>query len=212
MNQRTGWPSRYEEARFLVQLEQEMTMTSPDIPDYSDFKEESPIAGDNLMKSLMALADEQEAAEAEVDRLNALMDEAKANLKRISEHEIPKLLDGMEGKISLPDGRSITLNEKIRTSVSGERKERAFDWIEKQGFGSIIKRRINIDIGKDQEALSDEIKGKLAEIDSAVIYKEERNVPWQTMDAFVKEKLGQGADVPLELFGVYHQRTTKIKR
>ena len=184
-----------------------------EIPDYSDYKETPNEAmGDNMMAALVSLADQQEAAENEVERLQALMDEAKSNVRRLSEHEIPKLLDGLEGTLNLPDGRKITVTEKIRTSVTGERKLRAMNWLEEHGHGGIIKRRMTIDLGKEQEELAKQIKAKLEELDQAVLFKEDHNVAWQTMDAFVKEQLGLGTDLPLEMFGVYHQKLAKIRR
>ena len=52
----------------------------------------------------------------------------------------------------------------------------------------------------------------LEALDEAVLFKEDKNVAWQTLDAFVKEQLNEGVNLPLELFGVYHQKIAKIKR
>ena len=184
-----------------------------EVPDYSKFKDSNEdTIGGNMMASLVALADIQEAAESEVERLKLLLEEATANVRRMSEFEIPKLLDGLEGKINLPDGRTITVQEKIRTSVSGDRKPRAMQWLEDNGHGAIVKRRMTIDLSKDQEELAEKIRDALEALDEAVLFKEDKNVAWQTLDAFVKEQLTDGVDIPLELFGVYHQKIAKIKR
>jgi hypothetical protein len=185
---------------------------SEDIPDYSAFKEQSTIApGGNLMGALVALADEQEAAQAEVERLELLLDEAKKNLQRITEHEIPKLMDGIEGKLNLPDGRTITISEKIRASITSDKKPLAFGWLNENGHGALIKRRFIIEFGRDQEEWAKEFEKQLGQSKTPLNVKKEENVHWQTLDAFVREQLGEGSDLPLDLFGVFRQRFSKIK-
>jgi hypothetical protein len=41
--------------------------------------------------------------------------------------------------------------------------------------------------------------------------KQEQNVHWQTLDAFVRQQLENGDELPLELFGVFRQRFAKVK-
>jgi hypothetical protein len=184
---------------------------SENIPDYSEFKEETSQVGGNLMGALVSLADQQEAAQEEVERLEALLDEAKKNLQRISEHEIPKLMDGIEGKLNLPDGRVITIAEKIRASITSEKKPIAMKWLDDNDHGGLIKRRFIIEFGRDQEKWAKEFEAQLAKSKTPLNVKQERNVHWQTLDAFVREQLENGAELPLDLFGVFRQRFAKIK-
>ena len=186
-------------------------MSEDNIPDYSQFKEETPAPGGNLMAALNGLADQQQAAEEEVARLEALLDEAKKNLQRITEHEIPKLLDGMDGKINLPDGRTITIAEKIRASIGGDKKPIAMKWLDDHGHGNLIKRRFIVEFGRDQEEWAKKFEAQLAESDTPLNVKKERNVHWQTLDAFVREQLEEGGELPLDIFGVYRQRFAKVK-
>ena len=182
-----------------------------DIPDYSAFKNEEHPVGHNLMGALTSLADQHEAAQAEVERLTELLDEAKKNLQRLSEFEIPNLLDGLEGKINLPDGRTITVAEKIRASVTSDNKPRAMKWLDDNGHGGIVKRRFIIEFGRDQEDWAKRFEAQLAASETPLNVKQERNVQWQTLDAFVREQLEHGGDFPKDLFGIYRQRNTKIK-
>lgn len=181
-----------------------------DIPDYSHVKDIASQLGDNLMSALVSMADQQEAAEAEVARLEALLDEAKTNLRRIVEHEIPSLMEGLEGTINLPDGRKVTIAEKIRASVKKEVKPIAMKWLDDNGHGGIVKRQFIIEFGKDQEEWANNFRQTLAESRVPLNVKEERNVQWQTLDAFVREQLSEGVDLP-DMFGVFRQRFAKIK-
>lgn len=178
-------------------------------PDYSAFKGDKIQLGGNLMTQLTALADEQQAAEAEVERLEALLEEAKTNLRRITEHDIPELLDGLDGRMKLPDKREIVVTEKIRANVPKEKKPFAMKWLDDNGHGAIVKRRFIIEFGKDQEALVRQFEEQLAKSPTPLNVKKEHNVHWQTLDAFVREQLEEGG-LPLDLFGVYRQKFTKI--
>lgn len=178
--------------------------------DYGEFKE-APEVGGNLMSALTGLADEQQAAEEEVLRLETLLDEAKKNLKRISEFEIPNLLDGLEGKIALPDGRTVTVAEKIRASLDSDKKPLAMRWLDDNGHGGLIKRKFTIEFNRDQEEWAKKFEEQLAQSETPLNVKKEHMVHWQTLDAFVREQLETGAEIPLDLIGVFRQRNTKIK-
>jgi hypothetical protein len=182
-----------------------------EIHDYSAFKQEPDQVGGNLMSALISLADQQEAAQAEVERLEMLLDEAKKNFQRISEHEIPKLMDGIDGKLNLPDGRVVTISEKIRASITSEKKPVAFKWLDDNDHGGLIKRRFIIEFGRDQEEWAKKFEADLAKSKTPLNVKQEQNVHWQTLDAFVRQQLENGEELPLELFGVFRQRFAEIK-
>jgi hypothetical protein len=184
---------------------------SEDIHDYSAFKQETDQVGGNLMSALISLADQQDAAQAEVERLELLLDEAKKNHDRISQIEIPKLMDGIDGKLNLPDGRVVTISEKIRSSISSDKKSLAFKWLDENDHGGLIKRRFIIEFGRDQEEWAKKFEADLAKSKKPLNVKQEQNVHWQTLDAFVRQQLENGDELPLELFGVFRQRFANIK-
>lgn len=180
--------------------------------DYSDIKDdETPKAGSNLMGALIDLSDQLVASETEVARLEELLTEAKANVRRLCEHEIPKLMDGLDGTFNLPDGRKITITEKVRASIGGDKKPIAMRWLDEHGHGSIIKRKFTIEFGKEQEDWAKEFEKQLKDSPTPLNMKKERTVAWQTLDAFVREQLAEGSDIPLDIFGVYRQRIAKVK-
>jgi len=180
--------------------------------DYSDFtSDEPPAIGDNLMKSIVSLADQADHAEREVARIEKLLDEAKTNVRRLLETEIPGLMDGMEGTLKLPDGREVSVNEHIRASIAGEKKYPAIKWLNENGHGAIIKRKFVIEFSKDQEEEAESFAEELAARDKPLNMKREYSVHPQTLQAFVREQLGEGVALPAETFGIYRQRIAKIK-
>lgn len=177
--------------------------------DYSEYEEDRGL-GDNFTKTLISLADEAERAEEEVERLTNLLDIAKTNYRRVVEQEIPQIVDGLNSTLNLPDGRKITIKEQVRCSIAGERKYPALQWLNSNGHGNLIKRRFIIEFGKDQEQWADEFEQKLTNYERPLNVKREANVHPQTLQAFVRERLREGDNVPIETFGVFRQRTAKI--
>lgn len=175
--------------------------------DYGEFQTSE--LGDNLKTTLQGLADKFEEASTTVEMLEAELAVAKENLRRVGEHEIPSLMDGMRGSLTLPDGREVSVREKTRANISKENKPVAYSWMESRGYGSIIRNRIIVDLPAGQEKLALEIAREL-EL-RRVAAKLEKSIPWQTLDAFVRERLQEGEPIPLDVFGVFRQKFTTVK-
>lgn len=179
--------------------------------DYSKFGDEDEGIGENLMTVLTGLADQQEAAEAEVARLTELLAEASKNVLQFSETDIPNALEGLEGKFKLPDGRTVTIKEDIRVSLSKDNKPKGIIWLNNNGHSAIVKRKFEIDFGKGDDKWADKFERDLAKRKKPLNVKRGMSVHAGTLKAFVKQALEDGVDIPQKLFGVYRQRVAKIK-
>lgn len=185
-------------------------MSMAEVHDYSEYAQAAK-PGDNLMKSLVGLADDLEAAEAEVERLQALMDEATENVRRLKEKDIPNLVDGLDAELTLPDGRVIKVAEHIRASIGGERAGPALAWLAKNGHGSIIKRQFIVEFGKNQEEFAQKFEKELKDRPERLNVKRKNSVHPQTLLSWIKEQLASGKDIPKETFGIFRQRIAEIK-
>lgn len=184
-------------------------MTESEI-DYSEYKDDEAI-GDNLMAVLIGLADQQEAAESEVERLTELLKEAKKNVLLYSETNIPKALDGLEGKFKLTDGREINVKEDIRSHLSKENKPKGIIWLNNNGHSAIVKREFKIEFGKGDDKWADKFERDLAKRKKPLNVKRGMSVHAGTLKSFIRQALEDGEDIPQKLFGVYRQRVAKIK-
>lgn len=186
-------------------------MSTSETYDYSELTKDLAPVGDNMMTMLVALADQQLEIEAEIARLQELLEKANDELKRLSQVEIPRLLDGVEGKFKLPNGKSITVGEEIRVSVTKEKNFLAMKWLEDNNNGSLIKRKFTIEFNKDQEQWAKDFEKSLAETKLPLSVKKDKSVHHATMTAFIKERLANGEPVPLDIITVFRQRFSKIK-
>jgi transposase-like protein len=177
---------------------------------YSSVRDEEPSS--NLMSVLSQLADELIEADQRIQRLEKELSEAKEFRKEIAESRIPDATDGMEGKISLQDGRTLEIKEEIRASIAGERKEPAISWLDENGSGHIVKRKISFELPRgDVDSVRDLIEAVQNSGAQVVSMKNEHSVHHMTLLSWVKERLAEGDDLPREIFGIYRQRTAKVK-
>lgn len=178
---------------------------------YAAFRSEP---GDNFKTVLRALADEYLEAEAEVAQKEQELELAKAKRKDIAEVRIPQVTEGMDGKFDLGDGRELILKEEIRSSIAGDKREPAIAWLDEHDYGHIVKRQVIVEFAKGDtercDAFMKAVKGLEAQLGTLVV-KTNFNVHHATLNSWVKEQLGEGVDLPVDIFGIFRQRTAKVK-
>ena len=112
--------------------------------------------------------------------------------------------------LKLADGSSIEVKTNYRAHIKEDNKERAFNWLRENGLGDIIKNEISVSFGRNED-------NKAA--DYAELAKSQGLNPMQklkvepmTLKALVRERIEAGKELPTELFGVYTENKTTVKR
>lgn len=180
---------------------------------YADFREDD-LPG-NLDTVLVQLTDELQEAQGYVELKEKELEEAKDALKEIAEMRIPAATDGLEGKFTLSDGRTLEVKEDIRSSIAGEKRIPAIRWLDEHDYGHIVKRVISVEFGKDSDEFVAEFKEALDEFrmktKRPLVVKEQYSVHHATLNAWVKEQLCEGVELPRDTFGIFRQRVAKVK-
>lgn len=181
--------------------------------DYSDIKRETAGNKDNILAQLTASAMDQLAAEKQVAACEEALAVAKAELKRISEFTIPELMDAAETQEhTTKDGLRIKITETIRGSIPKENPDAAFKWLGENKHDDLIKREFKIRFGKGDEAWAKKFERDLKARKKPVAVEVSRTVHPSTLASFVKGQLEAGVDFPLDTFGVYRQRVSKVEQ
>lgn len=176
--------------------------------DYSEFRE-GP--GDNLLAQIATTALEQKEAEAEVERCEDALKAAQNRLRLIAEKTLPELMDAArQTQLTTADGIVVKVQEKIRGSLPKGREAPAFAWLEEHGHEDLVKREFKIQFGKDEEAWAKKFEADLRKRKKPVNVSRTDTIHPSTLASFVTEQLEAGVDIPLDAFGVYRQRSTKI--
>ena len=177
--------------------------------DYAAFRDERP--SDNLTAVLRSLADDYLKAEAEVTRIEEELAVAKTALKDIAEVTIPQATDGMDGEFNLGDGRKLIIKEEIRSSIAGEKRIPAIQWLDENDYGHIVKREVIFSFGKGDEERCRNFIDAVKKLSLNLVFKSNDAVHHATLNSWVKERLGEGDTLPNDIFGIFRQRTAKVK-
>lgn len=176
--------------------------------DYSQFQEHAP--AENILQKLAQAAREQRAAEKAVAEKELELENAKKELKRISEVVIPSLMDEahME-EFTTSDGIKIKVDENVRASIPAAKAAEAFAWLRLHKHDGMIKHNFVVPFSKHETERAAAFSKLLADLDQP--FEEKRSVHPSTLSSWVREMLEKGEQIPMETFGVFRQRVSKIE-
>jgi hypothetical protein len=154
------------------------------------------------LNTIASLARKHQEQENKVRDLEDQLKTAKKLLLQISDEEIPNLMSetGLSS-FRLDDGSSVEIKSIYGASIPVANREKAFDWLRRNGNDDIIKNKVIATFGRGQE----EDARSFMQVASAngVSTNQESKIEPQTLKAFVKESVEAGVDFPMELFGAY---------
>ena len=162
------------------------------------------------LTSVASLAKKQKNQEQKVKDLEAELKEAKKELLRISDEEIPNLMSetGLSS-LKLDDGSSLDIKNIYGASILVANREKAYDWLREHGHDDIIKNRVVATFGRGQE---DDAKVFMrVAYDNGVATDQESKIEPQNLKAWVKERMEAGVEFPTELFGAFMGQRAIIK-
>jgi hypothetical protein len=165
-------------------------------------------------ENIQSLADQVEMLEGLHTRIetseNNLKD-LKKEYQRISGEVIPTMMSEMGlAELKLQDGSHLKVSTTYRATITEANKETAFNWLRDNGLGDIIKNEISVSFGRNE----DNKAADYAELAKSSGFQptQKMKVEPMTLKALVRERIEAGKDMPTEIFGVYTENKTTIKR
>ena len=180
------------------------------MPDFEADQQDAMKKTDNIQ----SLADQVERLGAMQQQLEIQEDaikEKKKQIQHISGEVIPTMMSEMGlAELKLHDGSHLKVSTSYRATITEANKEAAFNWLRNNGLGDIIKNEISVSFGRNED-------NKAA--DYAALAQERGYQPTQklkvepmTLKALVRERIEAGKEMPTEIFGVFSENKTTIKR
>ena len=173
-------------------------------------EEWSDTTTDNEYSKISATAQRLLHQDRLVESLEADLKAAKELARTIREQELPEAMQSANlMEIKLTDGSKISIEQFYKGHISEANRDKAHDWLMANGHGGIIKHEITVKFGKDEDEKASNTLERLKQqgLDPAV----KQGVHSQKLNAFVKEQLTGGKDIPADLFGIYVGSRAKIK-
>ena len=168
----------------------------------------------NRTTNIQSLADQVQMLEG-VQRRITTSEENLKDLKkeqdRLSGEVIPTMMSEMGlSELKLQDGSHLKVSTSYKAHITEANKEMAFNWLRNNGLGDIIKNEISVSFGRgeDNKAAHYAELAKGQGLDPTQKLKVEP----MTLKALVRERIEAGKEMPTELFGVFSENKTTIKR
>ena len=149
--------------------------------------------------------------EAEVADLEQKLKAEKKVLLKMTDEDLPTMLAEIGlTSMSLDDGSQISVKPTYGASILVDNKPKAYDWLRDNGYDDIIKNTVACTFGRGEDDKASAFKA-FAEKEG-YFAEQETGIHHSTLRAFVKERVENGDDFPMELFGAYVGQRAIIKR
>jgi len=165
---------------------------------------------DCSIERVMPLAQRALEIKARVEHLETALKEAKAELRRLLDVELPAAMNelGVE-QIKLQDGSVLELRQVIDARIPRAKAAEALAWLREHGYGDLIKHEVVARFAAGEEKGASVVQQAAEQAGADVTVKE--TVHPQTLKAWARERLAEGEEIPDDLFGLYVGETVKIK-
>jgi ABC-type Fe3+-citrate transport system substrate-binding protein len=165
-------------------------------------------------ENIQSLADQVEKLEELHGRLQTqeqIMKDTKKQIERLSGEVIPTMMSEMGlAELKLQDGSHLKVSTSYRATITEANKEAAFNWLRNNGLGDIIKNEISVSFGRNE----DNKAATYAELAKGQGFQptQKMKVEPMTLKALVRERIEAGKEMPTEIFGIFSENKTTIKR
>ncbi len=189
----------------LMSIKQRIVM-----PDFEADQQDAMKKTDNIQ----SLADQVERLEGMQQQLEVqenAVKEKKKQIEHISGEVIPTMMTEMGlSELKLSDGSHLKVATSYKAHISEANKEAAYNWLRNNGLGDIIKNEISVSFGRNE----DNKAANYADLARGQGFQptQKMKVEPMTLKALVRERIEAGKDMPTEIFGVYSENKTTIKR
>ena len=165
-------------------------------------------------ENIQSLADQVERLEgvaSDIETAENNLKELKKKRDHISGDIIPTMMSEMGlAELKLHDGSHLKVSTSYRATITEANKESAFNWLRENGLGDIIKNEILVSFGRNE----DNKAADYAELAKGQGFQptQKMKVEPMTLKALVRERIEAGKEMPTEIFGVFSENKTTIKR
>lgn len=177
--------------------------------DYSEFQ---PTVRADSLATINQLVLQLQEAEVELAKAEESLKRKKARRDYLLEQAIPEAMDNAEQtEITTQSGYKVKVARKISASIPKARQQEAFDWLEANGFGRLIKQTFVVEFGKDDEQWAAKFARDCAQRKRPLHLSRNKGVHAQTLGAFVRGQMAEGIPVPKDILGIFDRRVADVK-
>jgi hypothetical protein len=149
--------------------------------------------------------------EAEVNELEQKLKNEKRALMKLTDEDLPTMLAEIGlTSMKLDDGSEVSIKPQYGANILVDNRPAAYEWLRENGYDDIIKNTVACTFGRGEHDKASAFKA-FAEKEG-FFAEQNTGIHHTTLRAFVKERVENGDDFPMELFGAYVGQRAIIKR
>ncbi len=149
--------------------------------------------------------------EAEVTELEQKLKNEKRALMKLTDEDLPTMLAEIGlTSMKLDDGSEVSIKPQYGANILVDNRPAAYEWLRENGYDDIIKNTVACTFGRGEDDKASAFKS-FAEKEG-FFAEQNTGIHHTTLRAFVKERIENGDDFPMELFGAYVGQRAIIKR
>lgn len=170
------------------------------------------------LKTLSHLTAMQLGLESRIAELNMELDRLSAELRTVSEKDIPSLMEELGiGEYSLYDGTGVEIETGVQANISEKNKPKAYAWLDKHNHGDLIKNVVMVAFNREDQERAKKFVEMLTKKKLNIAHKQ--SIHASSLKAFVRIELEKEAKgevkkkdrLPRDIFGVFEYKRTIIK-
>ena len=166
---------------------------------------------DDALKSVRSIALQMQNTQQKVSQLEEDLKREKESLRKLSDEDLPSKLQEIGiVNFELDDGSVVQVKENISAHIKEENRVAAYEWLRDHGLDDIIKNTVVCSFGREEDDKAS---------DFFAFAKKEGFEPQQnssiqpsTFKAFAKDRIAQGEEIPMDLFGIWVGQRATIKK
>ncbi len=141
---------------------------------------------------------------ARIEQLKKELEDEQEALRLLKEQTLPTLMDEAQIKsIGIDEDYTLERQDHVFANITVANAPKACAWLQKNGYGAIVKAEFKITVAKGDEKTQQRIRNGLTK--AKIAFEERQGVHAQTLNAFVRESLASGRKLPSKLIGVHCQ-------
>lgn len=165
----------------------------------------------SALATVSKLARSIKAKEQEVQSLDEQLKAAKKELLKLTDEELPASMAEVGlASFTLEDGSEVTVKPTYGASILVKNRPAAYEWLRENGYDDIIKNTISCDFGRGEDDMASAFQALAAK--EGFVAEQNTGIHSSTLRAFVKERVENGDEFPMDLFGAYVAQRAVIKR
>ena len=165
------------------------------------------------LSTVSKLAKQQLDLEQRIRDLEHELKQAKQDHLKVTGDFLPSAMQEQKiSELTLDDGTEIKVRDFVRASIPVANREQAFQWLNENGHGSLIKNHVTAEFGRGQDNLAKNLEAELEaqSREQGFATRVKKWVEPMTLKSFCREQIEKGNNLPQDLLGVFIGQETKI--